>query len=343
MNEAKQHRWVRRPAGSNWGDFGPDDELGRLNLITPEVVRSAVAEVVAGRSFCLSLPLDYPGGSVLNPRRKPPVFQPSRRDDGADFYNYRFAAHAPGHTDVMSDDAVLLYTQYSTQWDSYAHAGQAFDADGDGIAESVYYNGFRAGRHILAPSETPDGSMGARRLGIETMAVKAIQSRGVLVDLAAGHGPERRMVGHAELMRTFDAQRVTVRPGDILCLHTGFAQMLLAMQGRPDERVHSSHAVLNGRDTDLLNWITDSGIAALVADNYAVEGLPSPPAAAPCAIAPLHEHCLFKLGLPLGELWYLTELADWLRARGRSRFLLTAPPLRLTGAVGSPVTPVATV
>ena len=58
---------------------------------------------------------------------------------------------------------------------------------------------------------------------------------------------------------------------------------------------------------------------------------------------PLHEHCLVKLGVPLGEIWYLSELADHLRAAGRSRFLLTAPPLRLPGAVGSPTTPVATV
>ena len=63
----------------------------------------------------------------------------------------------------------------------------------------------------------------------------------------------------------------------------------------------------------------------------------------PRAALPLHEHCLFKLGLPLGELWWLAELAAWLRAHGRHRFLLTAPPLRLPGAVGSPVTPVATV
>src|SRR5438067_894415 len=58
---------------------------------------------------------------------------------------------------------------------------------------------------------------------------------------------------------------------------------------------------------------------------------------------PLHEHCLFKLGIMLGELWYLTELAAWLRQNHRSRFLLTAPPLRLPGAADSPVTPVATV
>ena len=65
-------RWKRRPEGANWGDFGPDDQLGRLNLLTPERVRRAAAEIREGRSFCLSLPLDLPGGQVVNPRR----FQP---------------------------------------------------------------------------------------------------------------------------------------------------------------------------------------------------------------------------------------------------------------------------
>ena len=61
------------------------------------------------------------------------------------------------------------------------------------------------------------------------------------------------------------------------------------------------------------------------------------------SLLPLHHHCLFKLGLPLAELWYLRDLAEWLHAHQRHRFLLTAPPLRLPGAVGSPVTPIATV
>ena len=49
-------RWKRRPEGSTWGDFGPDDQLGRLNLITPAKVLQGIAEVKEGRSFCLSLP-----------------------------------------------------------------------------------------------------------------------------------------------------------------------------------------------------------------------------------------------------------------------------------------------
>ena len=64
-------RWKQRPPGSNWGDFGPDDQQGRMNLITPAKVRQGVAEVHEGITFCLSLPLDFPGGNVLNPRRHP--------------------------------------------------------------------------------------------------------------------------------------------------------------------------------------------------------------------------------------------------------------------------------
>jgi len=91
---------------------------------------------------------------------------------------------------------------------------------------------------------------------------------------------------------------------------------------------------------------TSGRLACLVADNLAVELVqPKLHTTTPMRRPrlPLHKHCLFKLGIHLGELWYLTELAAWLRAHGRSRFLLTAPPLRLPGAVGSPATPIATV
>jgi hypothetical protein len=94
----------------------------------------------------------------------------------------------------------------------------------------------------------------------------------------------------------------------------------------------------------LLEWIRESQISALVADNYAVEGLLGRDRDRDRhSFLPIHHLCLFRLGVPLGEMWYLDERATWLRNHNRSRFLLTAPPLRLPGAVGSPLTPVATV
>ena len=116
------------------------------------------------------------------------------------------------------------------------------------------------------------------------------------------------------------------------------------MHGTPDKAtLHGTCTALEGRDPALHAWIRDSRLVALIADNYAVERVPSRTGAGHRPFLPLHELCLFKLGIPLGELWWLSDLADWLRGAGRTRFLLTAPPLRLPGAVGSPVTPVATV
>jgi kynurenine formamidase len=342
-------RWKRRPPGSTWGDFGPNDQLGRLNLLTPTKVLEGIAEVREGLSFCLSLPLDYPGGNKLNPRRYPPELKPTLRNAGPNI-NYPLARDDPRFTDIVCDDAVFLHLQYSTQWDSLAHVGQMFDADGDGQPEMLYYNGYRAGEHVVGPFDYQTGKevkepIGARRLGVENLAAKAIQGRAVLIDLEAHWGRERKLVGFEDLMTVLEADQVEIEAGDMVCLRTGFDRVLLEMKREPDEkRLHGTCAVLDGRDERLLDWIGKSNIAALIADNYAVEAFPS--RACPqeqYAALPLHEHCLFKLGLNLGELWYLSELADWLRPRKRNRFLLTAPPLRLPGAVGSPVTPVATV
>jgi kynurenine formamidase len=217
----------------------------------------------------------------------------------------------------------------------------------------VFYNGFRAGEHIVGPVDyrggkeaATSGHKGATRLGVENMARTGVQGRAVMIDLLAHFGRARRMVGYEDLMMVLDKDKVTVEQGDFVSLRTGFDQVLLEFDRKPDESVHDICAVLDGRDARLQQWVTDCGAVALISDNYAVEGIPSRPCdehADHCASLPLHAHCLFRLGVYLGEIWYLSELADWLRARKRSRFFLTAPPLRLPGAVGSPVTPVATV
>ncbi len=348
-------RWQQRPAGSTWGEWGDDDELGRINLLTPAKVLEGVREVEAGISFCLSLPLDFPGGTALNQRRHPPVLAPTEDMAGAPatFYNVHMSGMkegGPRFVDVWADDTVTLSLQYSTQWDSLAHVGAEFDADGDGVEEAVYYNGYRAGVDLVGPRPDAAGDGGAHHcfahhLGLEHMAATGLQGRGVLVDLAHHLGHEWRGVDLATLQRIMEADGVVVEPGDVLLLHTGFATKVLEWDRDPDPvAIHTTCTYLDARDPALLEWIADSQIAALVADNYAVEGLvgrdrdPSRH-----SLLPIHHLCLFRLGVPLGELWYLHELASWLREHGRSRFLLTAPPLRLPGAVGSPVTPVATV
>jgi hypothetical protein len=344
-------RWKHKPPGSNWGEFGPDDQRGRMNYVTRDKVLQGVAEVTEGRTFCLSLPLDYPGGSELNPRRAPPRLAATQRSGKPNFC-FVVGEEYPLLTDVICDDMVLLTLQYSTQWDSFAHVGSRFDADGDGVAEPVFYNGFRAGTDVVAPAINHEAEPWARfegsrahALGIENLAEHGAQGRGVLIDLHAHFGRERRPIGYDDLMWVMEKDKVVVERGDLVCFHTGFGDVLLEMARQPDPAViHHTCTGLDGRDERLLAWISDSGCAALIADNYAVEIIPDTPYRnTPHAYLPLHEHCLFKNGIHLGELWYLTELARWLREHGRSRFLLTAPPLRLPGAAGSPVTPIATV
>ena len=344
-------RWKQRPPGSNWGEFGADDQRGRMNWVTREKVLQGVAEVKEGRTFVLSLPLDYPGGNALNPRRHPPRIAANQRNGRQNFV-YPVSQDNPMQTDVACDDLVLLTLQYSTQWDSFAHMGSLFDADGDGSPEPVFYNGFRAGKEILPAKENPSAESWARfegsraeALGIENLAEHGVQGRGVMIDLHAHFGRKRHAVGFLDLQKIIELDDVKIERGDIVCLHTGFAELVLELKKNPTpELLHNTCTGLDGKDEKLLQWVTDSGLSVLAADNYAVELFSTVPwKATSHAMLPLHEHCLFKNGIHLGELWYFTELAAWLREHRRNRFLLTAPPLRLPGAVGSPATPVATV
>jgi kynurenine formamidase len=314
-----------RPPDSNWGEYGAGDRAGRLNELTSERVLRAAAEIRTGRRFCLSLPLDYPGGNVVFPFRLPPERKVVDRL-GFLAHDFPFSRSYEGATGVVNDDLVTLWTQYSTQWDALGHVGSQFDANGDGEAEVVYYNGHYPG---------PD---------VDGMATLGLQGRGVLIDLQRAYGNAKVAVDYAMLVDVMREQQVVVEPGDVLTLRTGWAQLLVEMQGAPDkEIVHNTCAGLDSRDPRLLRWIAESGIAAIVADNLAVEAYPPKPGAAGTPFLPLHELCLFKLGINLGEMWYLTELADFLRENERTRYFLTAPPLRLRGHVGSPVTPIATV
>ncbi len=273
----------------------------------------------------------------------------------ATFYNVHMSEMEdfgdPKYVDVWADDVVTLSLQYSTQWDSLAHVGAEFDADGDGVEEAVYYNGYRAGVDLVGPQPDARGDGGyapgvrppprPRTHGLARCAgaggagrpgppPRAGVARGRPLHVGGDHGRGR---GACSSLATCSCCTLVSPPRS-------------SSGGATRIRYRSTPCApyLDARDPSLLEWIADSQISALVADNYAVEGLlgkdrdPSRH-----SFLPLHHLCLFKLGVPLGEMWYLHELASWLREHGRSRFLLTAPPLRMPGVVGSPVTPVATV
>ena len=350
-------RWKQRPDGSTWGDWGDDDELGRINLLTPEKVLQGVREVEHGISFCLSLPLDLPGGTLLNQRRHPPVLAPTEDMDGnaATFFNVHMSEMPdfgdPKYVDVWADDVVTLSLQYSTQWDSLAHVGAEFDADGDGVEEAVYYNGYRAGTDLVGPTDDAAGDGGrhrsfARHLGLEHMAFHGVQGRGVLVDLAHHLGHEWR--GGRPAAPSRRSWRPTTwwwSPATCSCSTPGTPPRSSSGTRTPTLGSSSPRAPTSTPTTRRCSsgspsrrsprwWPTTTrwrGCSARTATRAATRSSRSTTSASSSSAS------------PSGELWYLHELAAWLREHDRSRFLLTAPPLRLPGIVGSPVTPIATV
>jgi len=332
----KTKRWTKRPEGSNWGDFGEDDQVGRLNIITPEMRKAAADEVKEGLCFVLSLPLDYPGGEAPdNPRLKPRLFARSLGEAGP-LYNL------PMGRLICSDDAVELTLQYSTQWDSLAHIGAFFDVDGSGEKVPVYYNGYRAHKDIVGPDG--DKPPCAHCLGIENMAMTGVQGRGILFDFVRAYGTGLTLIDYDKMMRVIDDQKIDVRRGDFALFYTGYGDAVMAGKKNPDQALLlRTGAALDGRDKRLLQWIDDAGLVSLISDNPAVEHLPADLDPTSHDMLPLHEHCIFKLGIHLGEYFWLSELAEWLRENNRSSFLFTGPPLRLPGAVGSPASAVATV
>lgn len=329
-------RWLKRPEGSNWGDFGDDDQVGRMNLVTPERRLRALKGVQEGLVFPLGLPLDYPRKQVFA-GRNPPVLSPTIGGDGKPMYGWQ----PKDMIDVVNDDQVQLVLQYSSQWDGLSHYGTCFDADDDGIAEQIFYNGYRMDQHFVMPAE--GRAPAALALGIENLSATCVQGRGVLVDIrTAGEGPIAA-VGYDALMRAMEDQGAEAGEGDFLCIYSGYTDLILRDGAAVNEAELAACSGLDGKDQALLDWIERSGIAAICADNSMVEKVDGMTRCAGTAMMPLHHHCLVKLGIHLGEFWWFADLAKALAERGRSDFLLTAPPLNLPGAVGSPATPVGTI
>ena len=278
-------RWAVRPKGSNWGDFGRDDQVGKLNFLTPDRVKAAVAEVRKGISFCLSLPLDRPGGRALSPPRSPPVLRPTLKN-GVARMNYPVSIDVPEATDLICDDAVVLHTQYSTHWDALSHTGFMFDADGDGVPEKRYYNGFLGDEHIVGPADASGaGSSGtfeavttgfAHRLGIDQVAATCVQGRGVMIDLHHHFGREHLAVDFDMLADVMQKDGVSRRKGRHGVPSHRFQPHGPGNERRPPTRSCSQRFCRRwtGATQRLLQWITDSRIVSDCSGQFRRRALP---------------------------------------------------------------------
>jgi kynurenine formamidase len=295
------------PPHSAWGLWGDDDELGCLNLLTPERVTAAAELARKGAVFPLNLRIDWPD---------PPLYGRGRvrhtiLGEGGD-----------GRDDYLDN----FWPQASSQWDSLRHIRHP---------QYGFYNGVR-------DDEIVAGDAG--RLGIEKMAESGIAGRGVLLDVARHFAARGRQLDYLapELITADDlaacakAQGVEVRTGDLLLVRTGWLAWYLN-EATPEVREEISDrsrlkAPGLGPAEEMAGWLWDHHLAAVAADNPALEPWPPRPETG----AFMHWRLIPLLGMPIGELWELDALAADCAEDGTYEFLLTSAPLNVPGGVGSP-------
>ncbi len=299
----------------NWGRWGPHDEIGTLNHITPDSIAAACRLVTTGKVFALGIPLQRQGPQSGTRQRFNPIHTMFR--DGGDQ-----PKDAAGVVEMQgyggSDDWIVMPLQCVTQWDSLAHV----------FYEGKMYNGYDA---------TLVTSSGAAKNSIDKTTDKIV-GRGVLLDVARHKGARALAPGYPitvdDLEATAAAQKVQVQRGDILLIRTGHMSRYL---DKGDWR-HFDLDESPGVSVHTAPWMHAREIAAVASDNYAVEVRPSE--LAPFR-SPFHICAIPNMGLTLGEIFFLEELAADCAADGRYAFLLVAPPLPVTAGVGTPINPYA--
>jgi kynurenine formamidase len=301
---------------SNWGRWGPDDELGTLNLVTAEGIAAAAATVRRGVAISLAVALDRDGPHSGRSARFNPIHLMVR--DGGDIAIG--AGRVAGRHHQSADDVVIMPLQAGTQWDALAHI---FD-------DGKMYNGYDAG--LVS-------SRGAARNGIAN-AKDRVLGRAVLLDVPHAKGrrwlDDGEAISPADLDATCRAQHVEVRSGDIVLVRTGRMARVKAEGGW--NGFADSGAQAPGLGLDCAEWLRARDVAAVAGDNHAVEVQPSGIEGVPL---PLHLVCIVYMGLMFGEIFDLEQLAADCRADGRYECLFVGPPLPFSGAVGSPVNPIA--
>ena len=234
------------------------------------------------------------------------------------FYFNDAAPQFPGGLEY-ADDVIFMYVQGTTQYDALGHVWY----------DDKLYNGYDA--------KTTIG--GLKKCSIQPIAEHGVVGRGVLLDVARYKGVRALEPGYAitvaDLEGTAAAQKVEVKRGDLLLVRTGHMTRYL------DKNDWRGYDLDNfpGVSIHTAPWLHARQIAAIASDNYAVEVRPSE--MLPAFRNPFHVLAIPNMGLTLGEIFYLEELAADCASDGRWAFLLVAPPLPVTRGVGTPINPYA--
>ncbi len=302
---------------SNWGRWGDGDVRGTMNFLDAEKRRAAAALIRTGESFSLSQRFDMDGPQKGWRRRTNPVH--TMLDTGTDA---EAGVQGFPHGIGGADDVIAMPLQCSTQWDGLGHI---FD-------HGRAWNGRRAGEVVTG--------LGDAVTGIETVA-DVVAGRGVLLDVGRAFGdehgelPDGFAITEEHLESTIATQGPSSRVGrgDIVVVRTGqYARTRRLGWG------DYAGGPAPGLSFTTADWLHVTEIAAIATDTWGFEVRPNE---FDVAFQPLHQVVIPHLGLFIGEMWAPDELAAACAADGVYDFFLTAAPLPITGAVGSPVNPVA--
>lgn len=290
-------------AHTDWckSKYGPNDEIGAANLLTPELALAAAKLVKTGKVYRLG----------VETNSKTPAFGPR---------SWALAINQPGqvggiglgHTKTnYNDDIYMGYVGTGTQLDGMGHIG----------VDNVYYNCNKNSEFVQAN--------GLTKLGIEK--VPAIVTRGVVLDMAAYYGknpvPEGTAFNRKEIDEQARRQGVEIRKGDVVLFYTGW----LALVGKDDKRYISGEPGVGKEGAD---YLASKQVVAVGADTWGVEAIPFEPGV---GVFEIHQILIPKNGIYIMENVDTAELVKdkaW-------EFMFTLGASRMTGGVQAIINPVA--
>lgn len=291
--------------------WGPDDELGRLNLMTDESRAAILGRIAGGRAYDLSVEyfIGMPGWQAAgDPRYQIWMTHTPRGTVVDDPLGVGEAQN--GHVSYTGS-AVSMYTHTGTHIDALNHFG----------VDGRIWNGFSADEHL--------GDRGWQVTGAET--IPPIIARGVMIDVATALGVERLEDGYritrADLQQALERQNTPLHEGDVVLIRTG----------RMQDYETAARYMHNppGLGMEAARFLVEEGGAMIVgADNLSLEAFPSE---VPGNYVPLHTYLLAQHGVPIMELVNLEGLAR----DGVHEFAFIGGSLKLRGADAAPMRPVA--